>query len=586
MMLVAAKWHNFLEMNPHAKKQTEDEVDVDDVWERPLKPKRKRDSRVSKPERKRRQTQNQNQNQKKRVTQTPELGARTRYRTRTDKADGAEDSSRTTTFEDLFPHTDTAGPVSNSEETTTLSENRKEHSATQPAVVVPGLTAVSMWCLTCDARPQALCLMEHLLRGTQAVVREAVQALGAKQDAVALELQRAQECLLMWRALGSAAEARQDAAALRAHTAAAGRVLQAVEGMRQAVEDVCRAELPGAAEPGPQQQSNEALSVPQDSTQPKMEDLLDSEDHEMNEMVADIQLQEAPEDIPTPPLTSRPYLPDECLDVKSLCELEDYSQERVDLVEIPGLLDKVRRLDGVDCSKHPDWCKSLLERVAPRVEWLYVYDAERAHLEVIRHMPALRHLWIHLGFTEGDAPELPLQVEELTLENVLPCHFQSIHRMPFLRKLSLDWSDDPINVASPPLPPHHRGLQWLWVSLRPPSTVLSLAKAHAATLLELRVLCASEGGTPWHFRHLADGLRQCNLAALRRVVLLRGPAPDFPDDTLPHSEESCPQQKRAIKDALRAHGAGQGRRRVVVMCGECDVVPEFPELGELTWIDA
>lgn len=50
------------------------------------------------------------------------------------------------------------------------------------------------------------------------------------------------------RALGTAAEARQDVAALRALAATAESVQQAVAGMRQVVEDACRAEVSGGTE--------------------------------------------------------------------------------------------------------------------------------------------------------------------------------------------------------------------------------------------------------------------------------------------------------------------------------------------------
>ncbi|XP_034246009.1 uncharacterized protein LOC117648012 isoform X14 [Thrips palmi] len=93
-----------------------------------------------------------------------------------------------------------------------------------------------------------------------------------------------------------------------------------------------------------------------------------------------------------------------------------------------------------------------------------------------------------------NAPDLPLQLQELKAVNVSVEHLQSVQRMPSLRKLTLNWhSHGALDVAFPPLPAGHCGLQWLSVYLKPASTVLSLAKAHAATLQELRILCASEG---------------------------------------------------------------------------------------------
>ena len=244
---------------------------------------------------------------------------------------------------------------------------------------------------------------------------------------------------------------------------------------------------------------------------------------------------------------------------------------------------QVRKLDNVWCEKRPNWCKVLLQRVAPRLEFLWIGHALREHLEVIRDMPALRYLFVHLKTSKTDAPDLPLQLEDLEVRNVPKQLLLSVQRMPNLRKLALIWNPDPLEVSFPPLPPHHRGLQWLSVALHPASTVLSLAKAHAATLQELRVLCASEGDSVWHFKDLAEGLRQCGLVALRRVVLMRGPAPNI-NDKLPHGQESCKRQKQAVWDQLLA--ADSGTVRVIkVLCGECDKTPAYPALGDFTWKD-
>ncbi|XP_034251510.1 uncharacterized protein LOC117651536 [Thrips palmi] len=222
-------------------------------------------------------------------------------------------------------------------------------------------------------------------------------------------------------------------------------------------------------------------------------------------------------------------------------------------------------------------------------------------------MSALRYLRVHMAKCGTVAPDLPLQLEELVVLNVPEQHLQSVQRMPNLRKLTLNWSGDELDEAffylprccrgdtwnwsgdemDEPffhLPPHHRGLQWLQVLLRPVSTVLSLATAHAATLQELRILCASEGDTPWHFKDLAEELGRCGLVALRRVVLLRGPAPGFPDKKLPHGKESCRRQKHAVWDSLVAADS-KAVRVVTVLCGECDKCPPFPTLGNFTWQD-
>lgn len=245
---------------------------------------------------------------------------------------------------------------------------------------------------------------------------------------------------------------------------------------------------------------------------------------------------------------------------------------------------QVRRLDGVDCEKRPNWCRVLLQRVAPRVEWLSVQNARREHVDVIATMPALRYLRLMTEDAGMDAPDLPLQLEDLKVLNVPARHFESVQRMPGLRKLAL-LSLSPVNVAFSPLPPDHRGLQWLQVALLPASTALSLVTAHAATLQELQIMCASQGDTPWHSRDLAEDLRRCELAALRRVVLLRGGVPGFPDNKLPHGKESCRRQRHGVWDMLLAADSPRAARVVTVLCSECDRCPAFPGLGDFAWKD-
>ncbi|XP_034246019.1 uncharacterized protein LOC117648015 [Thrips palmi] len=278
------------------------------------------------------------------------------------------------------------------------------------------------------------------------------------------------------------------------------------------------------------------------------------------------------------------YRLDECLDVEKLSKQEEHTQKLDEALQNSGL-HKVRKLRGLDCRKRPNWSTVLLKRVAPNLEWLSIMWAVREHLDMIRDMPALRCLLVHLETSVENAPALPLQLQELHLLNVSVQHLQSVQRMPRLRKLVLLWHEHALDVAFPPLPAGHCGLQWLSVYLQPASTVLSLAKTHAATLQELRITCASEGKDLWHFKDLAEGLRQCGLVALRRVVLLRGPAPGYPGQKLPHAAKSCQQQKQSVWDKLLATESGEPVRVVKVMCEECDECPEFPRLGDFTWKD-
>ncbi|XP_034236110.1 uncharacterized protein LOC117642251 isoform X2 [Thrips palmi] len=276
----------------------------------------------------------------------------------------------------------------------------------------------------------------------------------------------------------------------------------------------------------------------------------------------------------------RVFHPDECLDVLELSQQQEHCQLLNDVLQKPGL-SKVKKLSGLHCQMQPNWSKLLLQRVAPHVEWLRVVYARREHLDVIRDMPALRYLQVLTSKVMSDdhAPELPLQLVDLTVVNVSKQHLLSVQRMPNLRKLALTWHSRPLDETFPPLPQGHRGLQWLWVGLRPLSTVLSLAEAHAATLQELRILCASEGDSEWHFKDLAEGLRQCGLVALRRVVLLRGVAPTFPNSKLPHTKDTCRKQKKSVWDKLLLVATDESVKAVEVFCGECDKFPAYPYLG-------
>ncbi|XP_034237268.1 uncharacterized protein LOC117642811 isoform X2 [Thrips palmi] len=246
---------------------------------------------------------------------------------------------------------------------------------------------------------------------------------------------------------------------------------------------------------------------------------------------------------------------------------------------------KVEKLAGVHSDTQPSWSRALLQRSAPRVEWLSVRGAAAEDLHLVRAMPALRFLAVHLRECTADVPELPLLLEELDVAVVPHKYLQALQRMPNLRKLALRWSPAPLHVVFPPLPPEHRGLQWLWVGLPSLPAVVSLARAHAATLQELRVTCASEGRSPWHFEDLARALRCCGLVALRRVILLRGRAPGFPDNKLPHKEDSCGSQKQAVWAGLMATAASDQEVKVVrVLCDMCDECPNYPGLGDFSWV--
>lgn len=86
------------------------------------------------------------------------------------------------------------------------------------------------------------------------------------------------------------------------------------------------------------------------------------------------------------------FRPDESMDATQECQREELGQESED----HGLdnLYRVRRLAGVRCKKRPVWCLGLLQRVAPRLKCLWVSDALRGHLEVVRDAARRAAAWI------------------------------------------------------------------------------------------------------------------------------------------------------------------------------------------------
>lgn len=68
------------------------------------------------------------------------------------------------------------------------------------------------------------------------------------------------------------------------------------------------------------------------------------------------------------------------------------------------------------------------------------------------------------------------------------------------------------------------------------------------------------------FQGLADGLGQCGLRSLRRLVLRR----TFPDGYyVNHDAQSCRAQKRDVADALRRTNPAKATD-VLVECDRCD----------------
>ncbi|XP_052132656.1 uncharacterized protein LOC113211640 [Frankliniella occidentalis] len=209
----------------------------------------------------------------------------------------------------------------------------------------------------------------------------------------------------------------------------------------------------------------------------------------------------------------------------------------------------LRRADDYDGSNR---VASLLNRM-PHLEQVHISDAQPRLMNVVKNMKSLRRLVVKCK--KDGHPDLPLQLEELGIVHVCENHLLSVQRMPRLRSLFLEWYHGP-DVTFPPV--LHCGLQWLGLSMyavKKP-TMLSLVRAHAASLLELEINCGVGKGGYYHFPDLAADLAACELQVLRRLVLVRRMGQGHGDDQV----NSCDQQRVTIRGSLPG---------VQVICSQC-----------------
>ncbi|XP_052132279.1 uncharacterized protein LOC113209390 [Frankliniella occidentalis] len=181
-------------------------------------------------------------------------------------------------------------------------------------------------------------------------------------------------------------------------------------------------------------------------------------------------------------------------------------------------------------------------------------------MEEVRKMSGLRRLEVKCA-QNVEYPDLPLQLEELSLnygtENQLRC----VERMPRLRSLEV------INYLGPNLTfPHsqHNRLMWLYVGFNTDHkpTMLSLIRAYASSVQELRVFCTlPTGDKDFYFPDLGQELAACRLVALRRLVLVRPMEYRCTDNA-----SSCVLQRRTIRSVFP--------HSVDVVCRSCHS-PEF-----------
>ncbi|XP_052131753.1 uncharacterized protein LOC127748622 [Frankliniella occidentalis] len=156
----------------------------------------------------------------------------------------------------------------------------------------------------------------------------------------------------------------------------------------------------------------------------------------------------------------------------------------------------------------------------------------------------------------GDYPDLPLQLEELVIGWPSEQQLRCVLRMPNLRSLRVtDYGGE--NVAFPPA--QSGGLLWLGtaVSTEHKPTMLSLVRAHAASLKELEVFCTVTGKDydAYYFPDLGRDLAACGLEHLQRLVLERLTSNRCKDVA------GCLLQRQAIRGFLP---------RVDVVCKGCN----------------
>lgn len=268
---------------------------------------------------------------------------------------------------------------------------------------------------------------------------------------------------------------------------------------------------------------------------------------------------------------------------------------------------QVHSLTGVDCYQAPKFCLLLLQAVASHVQKLGMLNPQKQHLEALRSMPmlrtlslatlrgpvaeishfpaslqelcikpatletmllvqdlkALRKLDVECETFAPDFPDLPMQIEELALARCSKPHLLSIQRMPGLKRLFLDGLGTGLmDFRFSPLPSVHCGLSWLRAATPFEVPLLSLVRAHAATLQEIQLFHSSLESCHPYVKGLPDFFRHCVFSNLQRLALLRQ---HYHWWTPNHTAKSCRQQVDELKDALRCTNSA-----VLVVCDICD----------------
>ncbi|XP_052121211.1 uncharacterized protein LOC113213928 isoform X2 [Frankliniella occidentalis] len=204
----------------------------------------------------------------------------------------------------------------------------------------------------------------------------------------------------------------------------------------------------------------------------------------------------------------------------------------------------------------------LLRVLAPQLPHLEELDilgeVEAGVMEQVGTLSSLKRLKVQYDW-DLDYPDLPLQLEELSMAYVRGSQLRRVLAMPGLRSLFVKaYSGPNISFA----PSQHGSLLWLRVAFHSTnkSTMLSFIGAFASSLQSLQfyspVNDKKEYNPDYYHPDLGRLLAACGLRALRRLVLER-PTRDEPCTEI----AACLLQQQTLRSSLPSS--------VEVVCGSC-----------------
>ncbi|XP_052123323.1 uncharacterized protein LOC127749371 [Frankliniella occidentalis] len=219
----------------------------------------------------------------------------------------------------------------------------------------------------------------------------------------------------------------------------------------------------------------------------------------------------------------------------------------------------IRGLQGMDSDK----LLRVLAPHLPHLEELHIKgEVVPGVMEVVEKLSSLKRLHVQFDY-DSEYPDLPLQLEELSIRNVNDDQLEHVMSMPNLRSLYVRSYEGP----SLTFPPSKYGkLLWLRVAFDSTnkSTMMSLVRAFASSLQTLQLYCPVNDKTKYNpdYYHsdLGEILASCDLQALRRLVLER-PFKDIPCSEM----AACLLQQRTIRSYFPSS--------VEVVCGSCHTHP-------------